>query len=98
MPWVGFEPIIPAFERAKTVRALDRAAIVIGFTSYSICIFSTSVYEIDVDIANNLQVVFLFWTQTQILTLQLLKRRLRDKYQNLKDRAYNNVLPFQGLA
>jgi hypothetical protein len=30
MPRVGFEPRIPAFERAKTVHALDRAAIVIG--------------------------------------------------------------------
>jgi hypothetical protein len=30
MPWVGFEPTIPVFERAKTVHALDRAAIVIG--------------------------------------------------------------------
>jgi hypothetical protein len=28
MPWVGFEPTIPASERAKTVHALDRAAIV----------------------------------------------------------------------
>jgi hypothetical protein len=27
---VGFEPTIPAFERAKTVLALDRAATVIG--------------------------------------------------------------------
>jgi hypothetical protein len=26
----GFEPTIPAFERAKTVHALDRAATVIG--------------------------------------------------------------------
>jgi hypothetical protein len=25
-PWVGFEPTIPAFERAKTIHALDRAA------------------------------------------------------------------------
>jgi hypothetical protein len=31
MPWVVFEPTIPAFERAKTVYALDRAATVIGF-------------------------------------------------------------------
>jgi hypothetical protein len=31
MPLVGFEPTIPAFERAKTVHALDRAATVIGF-------------------------------------------------------------------
>jgi hypothetical protein len=30
MPWVGFEPTIPAFERAKTVHALDHAATVIG--------------------------------------------------------------------
>jgi hypothetical protein len=31
MPWVGSEPTIPAFEQAKTVHALDRAATVIGF-------------------------------------------------------------------
>jgi hypothetical protein len=30
MPQVGFESTIPVFERAKTVHALDRAAIVIG--------------------------------------------------------------------
>jgi hypothetical protein len=30
MPQVEFEPMIPVFERAKTVRALDRAATVIG--------------------------------------------------------------------
>jgi hypothetical protein len=30
MPRVGFEPTIPAFERAKTVYALDRVATVIG--------------------------------------------------------------------
>jgi hypothetical protein len=28
MPWVGFEPTIPASERAKTVHALDRAVTV----------------------------------------------------------------------
>jgi hypothetical protein len=31
MPRVGFEPTIPAFEQAKTVHALDRAANVTGF-------------------------------------------------------------------
>jgi hypothetical protein len=31
MPRVGFEPTIPVFERAKTVRALDRAGTVIGY-------------------------------------------------------------------
>jgi hypothetical protein len=30
MPWVGFEPTILVYERAKTFRALDRAATVIG--------------------------------------------------------------------
>jgi hypothetical protein len=31
MPRVGFEPTTPAFQQAKTVYALDRAATVIGF-------------------------------------------------------------------
>jgi hypothetical protein len=31
MPLVGFEPMAPVFERAKTVHALDRAATAIGF-------------------------------------------------------------------
>jgi hypothetical protein len=30
MPRVGFEPMIPLFERTETVHALDRAATVIG--------------------------------------------------------------------
>jgi hypothetical protein len=30
MPRLEFEPTIPAFEREKTVHALDRAATVIG--------------------------------------------------------------------
>jgi hypothetical protein len=32
MPLVGFEPMAPVFERAKTVHALDRVATVIGFS------------------------------------------------------------------
>jgi hypothetical protein len=32
MPWVGFEPTIPASELEKTVRALDRMATVIGIS------------------------------------------------------------------
>jgi hypothetical protein len=39
MPWVGFEPTIPAFERAKTVLAFDRADTVISFTLLQIKIF-----------------------------------------------------------
>jgi hypothetical protein len=34
MPRVGFEPTIPAFERANTVHALDRAANVIDPISF----------------------------------------------------------------
>jgi hypothetical protein len=30
MPQVGFEPTIPAFERKKTFRSLDRSATAIG--------------------------------------------------------------------
>jgi hypothetical protein len=39
MPRVGFETTTPAFKRAKTVHALDRAATVIGSFSYSLYIF-----------------------------------------------------------
>jgi hypothetical protein len=35
IPWVGFEPTIPASERAKTVHALDSSATVIGISWYS---------------------------------------------------------------
>jgi hypothetical protein len=34
MPWVGFEPTIPVFKRAKTVHALDPGATVIGTQSF----------------------------------------------------------------
>jgi hypothetical protein len=33
MPWVGFEPTIPVFERTKTVHESDRSATAIGCTS-----------------------------------------------------------------
>jgi hypothetical protein len=33
MPLVGFEPMIRASERAKTVHALDRSATVTGYIS-----------------------------------------------------------------
>jgi hypothetical protein len=35
MPRVGFQPMIPEFERAETVHALDRAATVIGCLQHS---------------------------------------------------------------
>jgi hypothetical protein len=37
MPRVGFEPTTPAFKRAKTVHALDRAATVIGEYCIHVC-------------------------------------------------------------
>jgi hypothetical protein len=45
MPWVGFEPTTPVFERAKTVHALYRAATVTGYslqlgTISTLCDFS----------------------------------------------------------
>jgi hypothetical protein len=33
MPRMGLEPTTPAFERAKTVHALDRTATVIGYNN-----------------------------------------------------------------
>jgi hypothetical protein len=46
MPRVGFEPTIPVFKRAKTVRALDRAATVIGIviTDHTIFYVTSSNY------------------------------------------------------
>jgi hypothetical protein len=44
MTWVRFEPTIPAFERAKTVHALDRTAIVIGW-SWSINLYNKGVWK-----------------------------------------------------
>jgi hypothetical protein len=35
MPWVGVDSTIPAFERAKTVHALDRAATVTGLARFT---------------------------------------------------------------
>jgi hypothetical protein len=42
-PWVGFEPTIPVFERAKTVHALTRAATVIGYLPLCLIKSRTSV-------------------------------------------------------
>jgi hypothetical protein len=35
IPWMGFEPTIPAFKRAKTVQALDRSATVTGLHHFT---------------------------------------------------------------
>jgi hypothetical protein len=43
MPRVGFEPTIPAFERAKTVHVLHCAATVIGHTAIYLPLFSGNI-------------------------------------------------------
>jgi hypothetical protein len=47
MPWVGFEPMIPAFKQAKTVHALDCAATVISFHSFMYGLFKVAVSSWD---------------------------------------------------
>jgi hypothetical protein len=53
MPWVGFEPTVPASERAKTGHGLDRSATVTDTTGFNmqkfrimhtecICVFGLS--------------------------------------------------------
>jgi hypothetical protein len=47
MPWMGFEPTIPAFERAKAVNALDGAATGIGRKlGYNTCKTSKLLYQL----------------------------------------------------
>jgi hypothetical protein len=45
MPRVGFEPTIPASERAKKVHALDRATTVVSFTHYLTIIIILSIWS-----------------------------------------------------
>jgi hypothetical protein len=42
MPWVGFEPTIPASERAKRIHALDRSGTVTGTLNNIIIIIISS--------------------------------------------------------
>jgi hypothetical protein len=41
---VGFEPTIPAYERAKTVHGLDRSATVTGTTNSTVIKFVTQAF------------------------------------------------------
>jgi hypothetical protein len=49
MPWVWFEPTIPASERAKTVHVLDRSVTVTGsdeiFTNKNSLIQDSSIHS-----------------------------------------------------
>jgi hypothetical protein len=54
MPWVGFEPTIPVFDRAKTDNALDRAATVIDFFHANIYIkFPETVVFVKLNVSVN---------------------------------------------
>jgi hypothetical protein len=53
MLWVGFEPKIPAFERAKTVHALDRAATVIGWNWRIVVRFSELAWHTQTELKGN---------------------------------------------
>jgi hypothetical protein len=64
MPWVGFEPTIPVFERAMTVHALDRAATVITGLSSTRAIFTF--------ICMNPTMSQLYYTAPMRLTVNLL--------------------------
>jgi hypothetical protein len=46
MPWVGFEPTIPVFVRAKIFHALDRPATVIGPPPCTFCYIAQYVQKI----------------------------------------------------
>jgi hypothetical protein len=48
MPWVGFEPTIAASERAKTVHALDRSAIVTGTAAIELLNFKLLINYTDI--------------------------------------------------
>jgi hypothetical protein len=71
MPWVGFEPTMPAFERAKTVHALGRAANEIG---------SLQVYRIKFATYFALFAHSTRPTITMFLHLTTLKYLLKDTY------------------
>jgi hypothetical protein len=43
MPLVGFEPMTPVFERAKTVHVLDCAAAVIGNAPFLLMIKTSTI-------------------------------------------------------
>jgi hypothetical protein len=67
MPLLGFEPTIPAFEKAKTVHALDRAATANGLSLIYIKIFCNGEWKLwnkqfRVTIASNFGVLTRHWS------------------------------------
>jgi hypothetical protein len=60
MAWVGLEPTIPVFERAKTVHALHRATTVIGLQLQK---------DLEICDSGTLVQILCFWTLSIILFL-----------------------------
>jgi hypothetical protein len=73
-PRVGFESMIPAFERAKTVHALDRLATVIGIMDKS-TILNISAIISHVKIKNALLKVFIFYRRAMEMITQAFRFR-----------------------
>jgi hypothetical protein len=46
MPWLGFEPTIPVFERAKTVHTVDRAVAVIGSCNNDMIMTTNPIFDL----------------------------------------------------
>jgi hypothetical protein len=64
MPSVGFEPTIPASERAKTVHALDRAATVIGTRSSETQFYILKYTGLWLIIYSSLKILSVKWVMT----------------------------------
>jgi hypothetical protein len=67
MPWVGFEPTIPAFKRAKTVHALDCAATLIGILPYT----SLNIHHIEKKVRRKSLCIFLCYIMYFMLFIYL---------------------------
>jgi hypothetical protein len=57
MPWVGFEPMISAFEREKTVQVLDRAATVTTFVEMKYGLYNN--YQVQIHVSTQFTFIFL---------------------------------------
>jgi hypothetical protein len=78
MPWVGFEPTIPAFERVKTVHALDYAAIVMG-TFYGIFLIMKVSSHLQWQVSRNVTICKIYWQQFYKGGVQPARKRRRGR-------------------
>jgi hypothetical protein len=77
VPWVRFEPTIPAFERAKTFHALDSAAIVIGHQTLILLYKKVRLDEQQKFISVRREVWPPLWSNGQSCWLQIQRSRVR---------------------